>query len=45
METFLVLNGKEIDAPVDEQEQTIITLAAGELEREGVYRMACRTPR
>ncbi|GAP95980.1 type II toxin-antitoxin system death-on-curing family toxin [Leptolyngbya sp. NIES-2104] len=34
METFLVLNGLEISASVDEQEQTILALAAGELERE-----------
>jgi death on curing protein len=34
METFLVLNGKEIAAPVDEQEQVILQLAAGEMERE-----------
>jgi death-on-curing protein len=33
METFLVVNGHEIDAPVDEQEQTILALAAGELDR------------
>jgi death-on-curing protein len=34
METFLLLNGFEIEAPVDEQEQLILRLAAGELERE-----------
>ena len=34
METFLVLNGMEIDATVEEQEQTILNLAAGQLERE-----------
>lgn len=34
METFLILNGGEIDASVDEQEQTILTLAAGEMGRE-----------
>jgi death-on-curing protein len=34
METFLVLNGKEINAPVDEQEQIILQLAAGQLARE-----------
>ena len=33
METFLVLNGWEIDADVDEAEQTILTLAAGQMER------------
>jgi death on curing protein len=35
LETFLVLNGLEIDASVDEQEQTILAIAAGELGREG----------
>lgn len=34
METMLVLNGYEIDAAIDEQEQIILTLAAGELERQ-----------
>jgi len=34
IETFLVLNGLEIDAPIDEQERVILTLASGELERE-----------
>ena len=34
METFLVLNGKEIEAAVDEQERIILGLAAGEMERE-----------
>ncbi len=34
METFLVLNGYEIDAPVDEQEQVILQLAAGTMDRE-----------
>ena len=34
METFLVLNGYEIDATVDEQEKVILQLAAGELDRE-----------
>ncbi len=34
METFLVLNGFELSAPVDEQEQIILRLAAGELTRE-----------
>ena len=33
MEVFLILNGYEIDASVDEQEQVILQLAAGELER------------
>jgi death-on-curing protein len=34
MEVFLILNGYEIDAPVDEQEQIILQLAAGESERK-----------
>ncbi len=34
METFLILNGIEISATVDEQEQIILTLASGQLERE-----------
>ena len=33
METFLVLNGHEIDAAADEQETVVLRLAAGELER------------
>ena len=34
METFLALNGSEIAASTDEQERVILSLAAGELERE-----------
>lgn len=34
METFLVLNGWELVATVDDSEATILLLAAGELERE-----------
>jgi death-on-curing protein len=34
METFLVLNGFEIDASVDEQERVILQVASGELKRE-----------
>ena len=33
METFLFVNGCEIDCPVDEQEQVILKVAAGEMER------------
>ena len=33
METFLVLNGFEINASVDEQERVILQLAASELDR------------
>jgi len=34
METFLVLNGWELEVGVDEQEEVILRLAAGELKRE-----------
>ena len=34
METFLVLNGSEFQASVDEQESVILSLAAGQLSRE-----------
>jgi len=34
METFLVLNGFEISASVDEQEAVLLRLAAGELSRK-----------
>lgn len=34
MEIFLVLNGYELDAPVDEQERVMLELAAGELSRD-----------
>lgn len=34
MATMLVLNGWEIEASVDEQEEIILRLAAGELDRE-----------
>lgn len=34
MEVFLILNGYEISATVDEQEQVILTLAAGRMSRE-----------
>ena len=33
-ETFLILNGSEIDAPVDEQERLMLDLASGKLTRE-----------
>jgi death-on-curing protein len=33
METFLVLNGAEIDANLDEQERVILDLAAGRIDR------------
>lgn len=34
MEVFLVLNGYEISASADEQEQTILTVAMGKMSRE-----------
>ena len=34
MEIFLVLNGQEIDANVDEQERVVLAVAAGEMTRE-----------
>ena len=34
METFLVLNGMEISADIDEQEQTFLNLASGKMTRE-----------
>lgn len=36
MEIFLLLNGYEIEAPVDEQESLILQVAAGVLRREDV---------
>ena len=33
METFLVLNGAEIDATIEAQEQLMLGLAAGEIGR------------
>ena len=33
MEIFLVLNGYEIDADVDEQERAVLAVAAGEMTR------------
>jgi death-on-curing protein len=33
METFLVLNGTEIDGPVDDQERLMLDLAAGRIGR------------
>jgi death-on-curing protein len=34
MEAFLVLNGFEIEATIDEQERVVLDLAAGPLGRE-----------
>ncbi len=36
MEVFLVLNGIEINTPVDDQERFILSLAAGEVSRDGL---------
>ncbi len=36
METFLVLNGRELSASTDEQEQLMLSLAAGETSREAL---------
>jgi prophage maintenance system killer protein len=33
METFLVLNGNEIDAPIDAQERLMLDVAAGRVDR------------
>lgn len=38
METFLLLNGFEIKVPVENAEQTFLSLAAGELTREAFLR-------
>jgi death on curing protein len=35
METFLILNGIQINASVDEQEQVILAVASSKLDREG----------
>jgi death-on-curing protein len=34
METFLMMNGFELTASIDDAERTILTLAAGNLERK-----------
>jgi death-on-curing protein len=36
METFLVLNGCEIDASVEEQERVVLAMASGDLSRDGL---------
>ena len=38
MEIFLVLNGYELNAAVDEQERVMLELAAGELSRDNFLR-------
>ncbi|MBM4139598.1 MAG: type II toxin-antitoxin system death-on-curing family toxin [Nitrospira sp.] len=34
METFLIINGSELDAPIDAQEHVMLDLAVGNLSRE-----------
>ncbi len=41
METFLVLNGYEIEASADEQEQVIVQVASGEMGREAFTEWLC----
>jgi death-on-curing family protein len=36
MEVFLILNGYEIEAEVDEQERIILEVAAGQVKRDGL---------
>jgi death-on-curing protein len=36
METFLVLNGLEVEASVDEQERLMLDIAAGRTTRSGL---------
>ncbi len=38
MEVFLLLNGLEISANVDEQERVVLTVASGEMDRSGFAR-------
>lgn len=38
MEVLLILNGSEIEAPVDEQEAVILAVAAGDMNREEFVR-------
>ena len=42
METFLVLNGAEIDASLDEQERVMLDLAAGRLDRSQLADWLCQ---
>lgn len=42
METMLILNGHELDAPVDEQERLILDLAAGRLSRDDFTAWVCQ---
>jgi len=38
METFLVLNGFEMEAAADEQEHLMLALAAGDIDRSGLLK-------
>lgn len=38
MEVFLILNGLEIVAPIDDQESAVLAVASGSLSREGLIR-------
>jgi hypothetical protein len=37
LEATLLLNGHELSAPIDEQEEVFLELASGALGREGVF--------
>jgi death on curing protein len=44
LETFLILNGSEINASVDEQERVILAVASGVIGREGFTQwLRCHT--
>lgn len=45
MEVFLILNGKEIKAGVDEQEQVMLSLATGTISREELTSWLCKVLR
>jgi len=42
LETFLILNGRELDASVDDAERTMLALAAGALAREELVAWVAR---
>jgi death-on-curing protein len=42
METFLVLNGAEVDAAVDDQERLILDLVAGRIGRSQLADWFCQ---
>ena len=45
MEVFLILNGMEISSNIDEQEQAMLDLASGELERTALAEWLARVVR